>query len=1056
MFTCLVLLLTTGSAVFAQVDVSATSGTATGSYTTLGAAFAAINNGTHSGEITLSLSESTTETSTAVLYHSGYNGTSSYSSVIIFPSVAGLSITGNLGSPLIDLNGADGVTIDGSVGGTGNVIDLEIVNQSTSGGSTSAIRFVNGATYNTVRNCILRGSSAATDGGVVIFGTSSVASGNSFNTLDHNGLTHASSDRPQNILYSSGSSDGPNVSNLIRNNHFYDFLGNSGNRYCGILLALDVSSHGYNSDWTITGNSFYETSPISPGSGGEYRMIYINTRDNENSFGGNFTVTNNSIGGSAPDCSGTFVKTNGTNSFWGIQLQVGTGIASNIQGNILRNIRYCNDGGADWWGIYVDWGSANIGTTAANYIGSSSDTGSIFYSCGGYDSRFLALHLQGDGTIDAANNVIGSITTANTNPDNATGFWGIHQQSRYNTNIIRNNTIGSATTARSIQALSPSLSDVQRVIGFSGDGNQGTVTLSGNTVANLYNGTTNADPGAQGKVYGIYAFRCANTISGNAVHDLSISNANTTPGPLPWNTDNTSLSAAGIVVSVNGNFVQTVSGNTVYNIANTRSDFAGSVAGVYLYGISSAVNVIEKNFIHSLTVHASSSAAIYGICIAQGVSVASNNIVTLGGNTATTLYGIYESGGNSNSANSLYFNTVYLNGSPASGNANSYCLYSAINGNIRNFRNNILGNARSNAGASGSHYALYVSNTGGDLTCDYNDYYVPGTGGIAGYYGTDKTGLPVVTGVTGNDARSKALPPEFADPGATTPGSYFPSTLLLAAGETGIETDFDGTARSAHSEMGAYDREVPVCVNPDQRGTIASDQAVCPGFYPDPFTSTLPASGHSGMLEYKWQLSTTGASSGFTDIASSNAETLSAAAVSVSTWYKRLARVECETDWAGAAESNVLAVTVGAPSYVPPDQHVSDLQAEGTDIRWYSAATGGTAYSSGDVLVNGRHYFASQTVSGVESLTRLEVVASIDPTPCAPAAASPQSPGAGATIADLTTLSGQNIRWYTVATGGTALSSSTLLLSGTYTYYASQTVDCTESATRTAVVVVVP
>ena len=132
------------------------------------------------------------------------------------------------------------------------------------------------------------------------------------------------------------------------------------------------------------------------------------------------------------------------------------------------------------------------------------------------------------------------------------------------------------------------------------------------------------------------------------------------------------------------------------------------------------------------------------------------------------------------------------------------------------------------------------------------------------------------------------------------------------------------------------------------------------------------------------------------------------------------------------------------------------LQATGTGIKWYSAATGGTLYASTDPIVNGNHYYASQTVNGVESLTRLDVTATLQGTPCAPAADSPQSPGAGATVASLTTTSGQNIRWYTAASGGTALTPATALLSGTHTYYASQTVDCTESASRVAVAVTVP
>ncbi len=140
-------------------------------------------------------------------------------------------------------------------------------------------------------------------------------------------------------------------------------------------------------------------------------------------------------------------------------------------------------------------------------------------------------------------------------------------------------------------------------------------------------------------------------------------------------------------------------------------------------------------------------------------------------------------------------------------------------------------------------------------------------------------------------------------------------------------------------------------------------------------------------------------------------------------------------------------LTVNTPSFVPVPHTVAELQATGTDIKWYAAETGGTELSPSTILENGHHYYATQTVNGSESISRFEVTASVDPTPCAPTATSPQS---GVTVADLAA-TGQNIRWYTASSGGTALAPSTALENGTY--WASQTIDCTESATRVAVTV---
>jgi hypothetical protein len=53
---------------------------------------------------------------------------------------------------------------------------------------------------------------------------------------------------------------------------------------------------------------------------------------------------------------------------------------------------------------------------------------------------------------------------------------------------------------------------------------------------------------------------------------------------------------------------------------------------------------------------------------------------------------------------------------------------------------------------------------------------------------------------------------------------------------------------------------------------------------------------------------------------------------------------------------------------------ITDLTATGTNIQWYSVSTGGTALSSTSALVSGTTYYASQTISGCESATRLAVI----------------------------------------------------------------------------------
>src|SRR6185369_15933431 len=80
----------------AQVSVTATAGPDPGptNYVTLGAAFTAINAGTHQGAITINVNGNTTETATASLNHSG-SGSASYTSVLARPTVPA-TVTGNI------------------------------------------------------------------------------------------------------------------------------------------------------------------------------------------------------------------------------------------------------------------------------------------------------------------------------------------------------------------------------------------------------------------------------------------------------------------------------------------------------------------------------------------------------------------------------------------------------------------------------------------------------------------------------------------------------------------------------------------------------------------------------------------------------------------------------------------------------------------------------------------------------------------------------------------------------------------------------------------------
>ena len=100
------------------------------------------------------------------------------------------------------------------------------------------------------------------------------------------------------------------------------------------------------------------------------------------------------------------------------------------------------------------------------------------------------------------------------------------------------------------------------------------------------------------------------------------------------------------------------------------------------------------------------------------------------------------------------------------------------------------------------------------------------------------------------------------------------------------------------------------CFNPTDGGSIAAEQTICEGNTPEAFTSTAPASGYLGTLEYKWQYSTTSATEDFENIDNSNNTDYAPGALNETTWFRRLARVTGIPGWSEATPSNVAQINV--------------------------------------------------------------------------------------------------------------------------------------------------
>ena len=773
-------------ATFVNAQTTKTIGSS-GDYTTLKAAFDAINSGNITGTIFLQITGNIVETSSAVLNASG-SGSANYTTVRIYPTVTGCTISGNLATALIDLNGADNVSIDGRVNASGSTKDLIISNTSTSATSgTSTIRFINTAQQDTVKYCTIKGASTAPTGGIVYFATATSGTGNSNNMITNCNLTNDAGNRPINGIYSLGSAGYVNTSNNISNNNIYDFL-NAGASSYGIYIF------SYSTDFIISGNSFFETSnPFSATAANTYNAIRI-----YNTSGNNFTISNNYVGGREASCGGSAFTVNGNYAhlFQCIFIRVGITTASVVHNNTIKNINYTTNSSTPWIGIYIV-GAVNIGTTTGNLIGASSGNGSIIFTNTAASSASYAIYIAGSGNVNIQNNTIGSITTIGST-SYSHSIVAIYKSNVAGNLTVSNNTIGSTSTTNSIQASSASTSATgQEVTGIRSLGS-GSVTISDNTIVNLYNADAGTDMTSITR--GIYASSGSNTIQNNTIRNICSTSAQAFY--------NVSGSVIGIAqASTVTSSKQTISGNTIFNLTNTNSTAKVNVYGIYFAGTTViADNNIYDNFIYGLSVLSSNTnGSVFGINTYTGASTIYNNIINFGGSVATdiTIFGIYaESGSNNN----IYFNTVYIGGTSNGTGKSTYALYDKNNSLARDYRNNILFNARSSGGTGGTHYSIFLTGKT-NLTIDNNDYYVSTAGTLGKIGSTDYSALDASwKTASGGDVNSLNTNPGFMIGGSTTPADYMPATALAGLTGLGIILDILGVSRPTVPTMGALER----------------------------------------------------------------------------------------------------------------------------------------------------------------------------------------------------------------------------------------------------------
>ena len=821
-----------------------------GNYSNLKAAFDAVNSGAVTGVVTIAIISSTSESATASLNASG-TGLANYSSVLIYATGSGYSVSGHIDNPLITLNGADNVTIDGRVNAAGTTTDLVFSNTST-GAAASALRFINSAENNSVRYAVLKASGLSAATSIVYFVSAASGNGNDNNIIEYCNLTSAGVNRPMNAVLSYGTAGRENSGNIIRFNALYNFF-NDSNSSNGINIS------GNSTDWKITSNSFYDTASLVCTGNNIYSVIRISTASTH-------VVSGNFIGGSGPQCTGSPWTMNSSfaSFFSGIYFTGNTSSSSLLDNNTIQNFVYSSTSGNPWDGIYLSAGNAVL---LGNTIGSATGTNSIVVSTpnasatatisggvvtaltlvgggsgftvpplitftlsgsttaatatatisagivtgftitnggsgytsvpsvnvngSGYSTTHGIRYLN-SGEVSMENNTIGSITT-NGNAGYSHCFEGIVISGTASSVVtISNNLIGSLSTASSIKTSSPAAASLfkQDLRGIYVNSAVNLVTITGNTIANLtsaYNGTSVT------KVDGICTSGASNIIRNNTVRDLTSSAGSTLRG----------IQQTVVLAGTS----QSVAGNTIYNLRNTHASAAVSVIGIDYSGPNSGTNSVTGNFIHDLFVSSTNILSeIDGILLGNGVTTTDNNIINIG--TGVTggykMYGINDN--SSNNAvynNNIYFNTVYVAGAVSSGATSSTAaLWNLNNTVIRNYRNNILMNVRT-GGAAGKHYAIRIAGLNG-LTIDYNDYVAAGNA-FLGSFSTDKTSLALWKTATSQDASSLNTNPLFALAGSNIALNYYTSAAIPAIAGTGVTADYTGLPRSTVPKMGALE-----------------------------------------------------------------------------------------------------------------------------------------------------------------------------------------------------------------------------------------------------------
>ena len=778
-----------------------------GSYADLSSAFAAINAGTHTGAVTVSIVNNTTETASAVLNASG-TGSASYTSVVITPS-GDITVSGAITGHLIDLNGADNVTIDGLTLNGLNIGGNRLTISNTATGASSTLRFINDASNNTIQNCTLQGSTTSL--GVVFFSTGTTT-GNDGNNINNCSITEAGTTFPINGIYSLGTSaDIDNSGNTINANSISDFFSASS-------ATFGININSFNSTWTVSNNKLFQTATRFYTSGNTHNAIAI-------SSGNGYNIIGNTIGYASAAGTNVYAMAGTvTTRFIGINLAVGTTTASSVQGNTITAISLNTSSGASTTngilcGINITAGNVNVGNVTANTIGASTGVDVIraIPSASAANGAVVGINCSSTGTIVIQNNVIGGLTSSGITSAVSGNVFGINVSGVATSINISNNTIGNATADNMRGGALGLTTNSSQVVGINLPSTPTTAIINNNIIRNLSSYGT----GISGYARGIMtATSTTATTSGWTINNNTISNLTTNS----TQTGSSSGLVSAVGIQHSSSLGCTISQNTISNISNINSTTTNNtiVAGISVAAgpqTTSLVTSVTRNRIFGLSnngvgTSATAPPVITGILLRSGnnINLIANNMISLGNgqSTNTTIIGIWSNNGSTPNPTStnIYHNSVNIEGTVTSGALSTFCfnrgdLTATARTATVDLRNNIFNNTRS--GGNGQHFAVSNNFGANSLATGWgvnasNYNILNASSGTIGYWNNSARTFSGWKAASASDESSiSGVSVPFTNTAtADLHLNYGTTPTTLESGGTtisGVSTDFDNDAR---------------------------------------------------------------------------------------------------------------------------------------------------------------------------------------------------------------------------------------------------------------------